>query len=665
MPPMLHAILLLAVAATATSASAATAPAAARNSTSNCTVPLPDAGIVFAAFKNVTNFPLPRRPSCRPVRRLAYPSRNLAGVVGWAALGNLSGLLTVDLSGNSLEGDDGFGGGALWRAPLLRSVDVSRNRLGGALRLGASARMASLNASRNGFTSVVGVDGLAAGLVVLDVSGNRIAAVPEGLRRLTRVRRLDMSRNSMAGRFPDDLPPLDGVEFLDISDNNFSGVVNSTWVTKFGRSAFLRAGNASSLVIEDNPPASAPAPAPATMTPPSGRKKHKRVVLIVVVVVCGVVAVSAAVAFMAGCVACGFNRRKKGGKKAAAAAWEDDEVAVGAVKVAATAPVVLVERPLMELTLADLAAATSGFGRESQLADVGGRSGAAYRAVLPGDLHVVVRVVDGAVAGVGGDDDGDVAAAAAGLRELARLRHPNILPLLGYCIAGKEKLLLYEYIEKGNLYRWLHELPASSMDMEETGADMWDTTEQNKKSIDDWPTRYHIILGIARGLAFLHQGWAGSSGRPIVHGNLVPTNVLLGDDLEPRISDYIHPMDSNNGEVAPESDVYSFGVLVFELVTGQVRWDDSTVSWARGVIRNRKSLNIVDARLREEEEGGIGGAAKTTMTVAEREMVECLQVGFLCTAHSPEKRPSMQQVVGVLKDIRPAPPPAGGAGETP
>lgn len=179
--------------------------------------------------------------------------------------------------------------------------------------------MASLNASRNRFTSVVGVDGLAAGLVVLDVSCNMIAAVPEGLRRLTRVRRLDMSQNSMAGKFPDDLPPLDGVEFLNISDNNFSGVVNSTWVTKFGRSAFLRAGNATSLVIEDNPPASAPAPAPATMTPSSGGKKHKRVVLIVVVVVCGVVAVSAAVVFMAlaGCVACGFrfNQRRREGRR--------------------------------------------------------------------------------------------------------------------------------------------------------------------------------------------------------------------------------------------------------------------------------------------------------------------------------------------------------------
>lgn len=382
---MLHAILLLAVAVAATSASAATAPAAARNSTSNCTVPLPDAGIVTAAFKNVANFPLPRRPSCRPVRRLAYSSRNLAGVVGGRRWGTCPGCSASTSPGTPSRATTAS---AAARSGARRCSGPSTCRAtGSAARCGSGRARGWRRSTRpcNGFTSVVGVDGLAAGLVVLDVSGNRIAAVPEGLRRLTRVRRLDMSQNSMAGKFPDDLPPLDGVEFLDISDNNFSGVVNSTWVTKFGRSAFLRAGNATSLVIEDNPPASAPAPAPATMTPSSGGKKHKRVVLIVVVVVCGVVAVSAAVAFMAlaGCVACGFSRRRKRGKKAAAA-WEDDEVAVGAVKVAATAPVVLVERPLMELTLADLAAATSGFGRESQLADVGGRSGAAYRAVLRG-----------------------------------------------------------------------------------------------------------------------------------------------------------------------------------------------------------------------------------------------------------------------------------------
>ncbi|KAI4971484.1 hypothetical protein ZWY2020_002398 [Hordeum vulgare] len=71
-----------------------------------------------------------------------------------------------------------------------------------------------------------------------------------------------------------------------------------------------------------------------------------------------------------------------------------------------------------------------------------------------------------------------------------------------------------------------------------TGGDIWEASE-DKRSISDWPTRHHIALGVARGLAFLHQGWAGS-GRAMVHGHLVPTNVLLSDELEPQISDFGH-----------------------------------------------------------------------------------------------------------------------------
>ncbi|CAM0946079.1 unnamed protein product [Alopecurus aequalis] len=614
---LLSLLLHVIVAASATSSSL-------YNHSSNCTRLLPDADIVRKAFLHVGNFSLPRRSACRPVRRLRFPSRNLTGVLRWEELANLSSLLTLDLSGNSLQGDVHS---AFWRAPSLRAVDVSGNRLGGALRFEPSARLASLNVSGNRFTSVDGVDRLAA-LENLDLSGNIIGAVPEGLLRLARIRRLDLSRNSMAGLFPDDFPQLDGIDFLNISHNRFSGTVDAHTVRKFGLSAFFQAGNVS-LVVEETGPVPAPTP------PTSGRKKRRRVLL---VVVCTTVAVAALVV-LAGYFAYCFRRRKKD-KDGKAVSWVEEEVVVGAVKVAATAPVVVLERPLMDLTLADQAAATSGFGRESQLADAGGRSGAAYRAVLPGDLDVVVRVVEGPVARVGEEED--AAATAAGFRELARLRHPNILPLLGYCIAGKEKLLLYEYMEKDDLHRWLHELPAGSMDALETCVDTSDVKEDNQ-SVCDWSIRYRMILGIARGLAFLHQGWAGS-GRPIVHGHLIPTNVLLGDDLEPRISDFMHHGSSNE---TPESDMYSFGLLVFELVTGQAKWDEATVTWARGVIQNKKGENIVDGRLRED-----AGAAGP---VAEREAAECLQVGFLCTAPSPQKRPTMQQVVGVLKDIRPAP----------
>ncbi|KAF0904959.1 hypothetical protein E2562_039203 [Oryza meyeriana var. granulata] len=623
-----------------------------------------DAAIVAAAFRDVHNFQLPSgAPACRPVRELRLPSRNLMGAVAWAALANLSGLAVLDLSGNALQGAIP---GGFWRAPSLRFVDISGNQLGGALRVEPSPRLESLNVSGNRFTGVAGVDGLA-GLRALDVSANRIRAVPQGLRRLTRVSRLDLSLNAMHGRFPGDLPPLGGLRFLNVSYNNFSGVVDVGAVKKFGRSAFAHAGN-SSLVFSDNstarrrpPPPPLPPPHRSSRkndtrtsgrrTPTRSRRKHLSVVT--VAVVCGVVSV-AMLLCLVGCVACGVLRcRKNRGKEAEEkrAHWggEDEEEVVAVAAAAAAkgdsaAPVVLFERPLMELTLADLSAATSGFGRELQLAERGGRSGAAYRAVLPGDLHVVIRVVDGAMAGVGEDDE--PAAAATAFRDLARLRHPNILPLLGYCIAGgKEKLLLYEYMEKGDLHRWLHELPAGRPDMEDdTGGDIWEAAE-DKRSISDWPTRHRIALGIARGLAFLHQGWAGS-GRPVVHGHLVPTNILLGEDLEPRISDFGHPSDA----ATPEGDVYSFGVLVLELMTGQAGWDEASVSWARGIIRDQKGLDIVDPRVRDEAGGGLEPEA-----MAEREMVECLRVGYLCTAQSPDKRPTMQQVVGVLKDIRVAP----------
>ncbi|KAK3156456.1 hypothetical protein QOZ80_2AG0107510 [Eleusine coracana subsp. coracana] len=650
----LHACALLLVVAAAAAASSPTEASSAEadlSSSPNCTALFPDAAAVRAAFLRVGNFPLPPPGlrACRPMRRLRFPSRNLTGTVDWAALANLTSLLTVDLAGNALDGgvDPAF-----WRAPALRAADVSGNRLAGALRFDhdSSTRLASLNVSGNRLDSVEGVAALV-GLEDLDASRNMISKVPDGLLLLTRVKRLDLSGNAMTGRFPDDLPPLGGLVFLNISNNNFSGIVRADAVRKFGRAAFLNAGDASSLVIEDDTAVSPP-PAPSSPPSRSENKRHRRVVLISVIIVASAVVV-AALALALVVARCGGRRNKKKKKDAAAAAaWENDEVAVGAVKVAAAAPVVVVEWPLMELTLADLAAATSGFGRESQLAETGGRSGAAYRAVLPGDLHVVVRVVEGAVAGVA-EGDGD-AAVAAGLREIARIRHPNILPLLGYCIAGNQKLLLFEYMEKGDLHRWLHELPAGSIDTEDMSIDMLEypstADEDRYKSPGDWPTRYRIILGIARGLAFLHQGWAGSSGRrPIVHGHLVPTNILLGDDMEPRISDFIvaRPGGGGDGET-PEGDVYRFGILVFELVTGQARWDDASTSWARGVVRNRKGLNIVDARLRDE-----------ATTEVEREMTECLQVGFLCTASAPEKRPTMQQVVGLLKDVRPA---RGGGG---
>lgn len=199
-------------------------------------------------------------------------------------------------------------------------------------------------------------------------------------------------------------------------------------------------------------------------------------------------------------------------------------------------------------------------------------------------------------------------------------------------------------MERGDLHQWLHELPAGHPDDEDWTGDAWEPNRAGaaRTSAVDWPTRHKIVLGIARGLAFLHQGWAGSR-QPIVHGHLVPSNILLDENLEARIADFAA---GGGGGETTESNVYSFGVLVMELVTGRRgKWTSEEVEKVRKSVREGKGAEEVDFRMKVEE--GSEGPW-------EKEMVECLRVGYLCTAQSPHKRPTMQQVVGLLKDIRPS-----------
>ncbi|XP_072960523.1 calmodulin-binding receptor kinase CaMRLK [Typha angustifolia] len=557
-----------------------------------------DYAILSLAFSSVSNFhPI----GCRfPIDELRLSSKNLSGTISWSVLGNLSGLRLLDLSGNSLRGSIP---GGFWSSASLLHVDLAGNQLGGALRF---------NPVRSGSPS---------SLRFLNLSGNRFTSVV-GVKRMGALKVFDVSRNSISGVIPKDLPKLSKLDFLNISYNNFSGTVDSKVLNKFGRSAFIRAGSITFM-------SSASSPSTPLNHKSNSRNRRKRVIRLGIIISAASIV---SILVLLGCVLyvskCKKNKKKQQGEIEAPPPSEE----VGWVAEARwSAPVVVFEKPLMELTFADLAAATSRFGRESQLAEGGGRSGPAYRAVLPGDFHVVVRVVEHARELPESD-------AAAGFYNLGLLRHPNLLPLLGYCIAGSEKLLLYEYMERGDLHRWLHELPAGKPDVEDWTGDTWEAGEE-KRAVGDWPTRHRIALGIARGLAFLHQGWAGS-GRAVVHGHLVPTNVLLGDDLEPRIADFGGP---DGG--TPEDDVYSFGLIVFELVTGRAGWDEEIVGRTRILIREGKTIDLMDSRLGAEE--------VPSVSELEGEIMECLQVGYLCTAQSPEKRPTMQQVVGLLKDIRP------------
>ncbi|KAF7808656.1 putative receptor-like protein kinase [Senna tora] len=223
---------------------------------------------------------------------------------------------------------------------------------------------------------------------------------------------------------------------------------------------------------------------------------------------------------------------------------------------------------------------------------------------------------------------------------LARVQHRNVVNLLGYCVHGTEKLLVYEYVPHESLDKLLF--------------------KSHKREQLDWKRRLDIITGVARGLLYLHE----DSHNCIIHRDIKASNILLDDKWVPKIADFgmarLFPEDQThvntrvagtNGYMAPEyvmhghlsvkADVFSYGVLVLELISGQRNSSFSLegdahnlLDWAYKLYKKGRCLEIVDPAL---------AASAVTDQIA-----MCIQLGLLCTQGDPQLRPSMRRVVVML-----------------
>ncbi|KAK8672587.1 hypothetical protein V6N13_110952 [Hibiscus sabdariffa] len=210
----------------------------------------------------------------------------------------------------------------------------------------------------------------------------------------------------------------------------------------------------------------------------------------------------------------------------------------------------LFQKPLVKVKLADLMAATNSFSAENIM--VSTRTGTTYQALLPDGSALAIKRLTGC----------RVSKKQFGpeLYRLGQLRHPNATPLLGFCVAGDEKLLVYKHMSNGTLYSLLHGSVAAV----------------------DWPTRFRISLGAAKGLAWLHH----SFWPPFLQQNISSNLILLDEDFDARILDfglaglmntpevlgefgYKAPEYSTTTVTSLEGDVFGFGVVLLELITRQ------------------------------------------------------------------------------------------------
>ncbi|PHT77179.1 G-type lectin S-receptor-like serine/threonine-protein kinase [Capsicum annuum] len=237
---------------------------------------------------------------------------------------------------------------------------------------------------------------------------------------------------------------------------------------------------------------------------------------------------------------------------------------------------------------------------------------------------------------------------------IAKLQHRNLVKIIGCCIEGGEKMLIYEYLPNGSLDSFIFDILLMAKQ---------NLTDDTQNKVLDWPKRFHIINSIARGLLYLHQ----DSQLRIIHRDLKANNILLDKDMNPKIPDfglakiceeddigaktnrvvgtygYLSPEYASHGLYSVKSDVFSFGILVLEIVSGKSNRRFShpdhslnLLGHAWKIYKEGRSIELLDERLSD--------------TCSRSEVVRSICVGLLCVQQCPEDRPSMSSVVFMLNN---------------
>ncbi|XP_051132665.1 probable serine/threonine-protein kinase At1g01540 isoform X2 [Andrographis paniculata] len=284
-------------------------------------------------------------------------------------------------------------------------------------------------------------------------------------------------------------------------------------------------------------------------------------------------------------------------------------------------------------TLRELEDATNGFSDENVIGE--GGYGIVYLGALADNTHVAIKNL----LNNRGQAEKEF---MVEMEAIGRVRHKNLVRLLGYCVEGIHRMLVYEYIDNGNLDQWLH-------------------GDVGEVSPLTWDIRMNIIIGTAKGLAYLHEGLEPK----VIHRDIKSGNILLDRSWNPKLSDfglakvfssensyvstrvmgtfgYVAPEYACTGMLTEKSDIYSFGVLIMEVITGRSPVDysrpageNNLVDWLKTMVGDRRSEEVVDPKLPKQPPSK---ALKRVILVALR-----------CVDPDAQKRPKIGHVINMLE----------------
>ncbi|CAO2046114.1 unnamed protein product [Urochloa humidicola] len=284
-------------------------------------------------------------------------------------------------------------------------------------------------------------------------------------------------------------------------------------------------------------------------------------------------------------------------------------------------------------TLKELEAATGMFSDENVIGE--GGYGIVYHGVLENGTQVAVKNLLNNRGQAEKEFKVEVEA-------IGRVRHKNLVRLLGYCAEGNQRMLVYEYVDNGNLEQWLH-------------------GDVGPVSPLTWENRMKIILGTAKGLMYLHEGLEPK----VVHRDVKSSNILLDKHWNAKLSDfglakllgsersyvttrvmgtfgYVAPEYAGTGMLNETSDIYSFGILIMEIISGRVPVDYNRppgevnlVDWLKTMVSSRNSDGVVDPKIPKKP--------------SSRAVKKALLVALRCVDPDARKRPRIGHVIHMLE----------------